>query len=235
MHAKLFFALLLLACAGCSSSSAVDRGGAGAQPDGGEAPPEPIEKAKVPYCEDVARPIDAEADTPLGVEGADLLAALLDRASGSVSWLSEGEAGFDVSVEADERSLRFVEGTEVYPENSAGIAIFCSDSLAVDGVVSLKTDDGRLDQSLPTTFFLSADNVDARRVTFTINFADADLGPAFDLADFVDTSRYDEVFLSFSGIIEAGSFSGKIDGVRSFSDGVTAGASLFQLATFSAE
>jgi hypothetical protein len=251
MHSKVCWALLALACVGCSSSSAVKRSTGEAQPKGRTddlpeeeiVPERPATDAGYPYCEEVVTPLTAKSETPLGVGGAEFLATLLDRGSGVATWLVgsgcevevEVDVGIDVSTEADARSLRFVESTAVYPESGPGIGIICSNYLAVDGTITLKTDDNRLDTVRPTTFLLVADDVRARRVSFTVDFDEVKLGPAFELAEFVDVAGYDEVSLWLSGAFEAGSFSGQLRGAGTFSDGVIAGATFLDLATFSAQ
>ncbi|MFT4977171.1 MAG: hypothetical protein ACI8S6_003076 [Myxococcota bacterium] len=193
-----------------------------------------------PYCEDVEFTITVADETALGITGGDLIDAASLSAEGSASWSGGGSSGLLMGFSLDEASLRFVESTEVYPEPEPGqdvpsIAVECPDYVAVDGILSLHTEDGQLDEAITITLAIDEHSVADLRAGFFAELDAEALGGTLVVEDYLSDRDYDAVRLFLSGELAGGSFSGALDAQGSGSTGDAVFAENIPIATFDSE
>ncbi len=200
-----------------------------------------LDETSMPYCEDAAAPMLASETAITGVLGADFLARLVPELAGEVAFADGTSGAVQVRVVVDEASLRSVESVEVYPDNggaSPAIAVICPDRIEVDAVVSISSEDGRLDESLAVVLALSdgSDSWDggAPVPSFSLAVGPTELGGTLDLSGFADISRYDEVELHWMGTLDISGFDAAFSGQGSAVQGDTAFAEMFEIATMTA-
>ncbi|MEL6343018.1 MAG: hypothetical protein AAFV53_07775, partial [Myxococcota bacterium] len=191
-----------------------------------------------PYCQDTETLIeDADAVTAIGVSGADLLSMLQESAEGVVRWEEGGDRGvagtLDWGINPDNATLRFVDSEAVYPEPEPGQAIpaidvECPDYIAVNGEMFLETEDGILDERLALTFTLN--EYDTTWVNFSLALDPAGFSGSFDLEDYVDVEKYDEVSLSLNGMANASGLDARLEAQGTADDGEIAYAELLPVA-----
>jgi hypothetical protein len=166
---------------------------------------------QMPYCEDVESSITADEETDIGLTGNDLTDAVPESADGVVEWSGGSIGELNWGFSADSETLRYIESTQVYPEpdNSNApmidIAMVCQSSIAIDGTLTLQSNDGQLNEAIPVTLSLYDNNL-------AINFfADIDaLDGSLDLSDYVEESSYDSVALYLTGTITSGILTGEL-------------------------
>ena len=160
-----------------------------------------------PYCEGVETAITADEVTAIGLTGADLTDNLPDSASGLVEWSGGDTTGLTWGFAAEAGSLRYVENTVVYPPAEPGqavadIGVDCPSYIAIDGTLSLQSDDGQLDEAIALTISLDEYSVESLTAVFYAELTTLD--GALQLSDYVDDSSYDEVRLFLFGEITDG-------------------------------
>jgi hypothetical protein len=187
-----------------------------------------------PYCDEVETLLGLSDETGMGFTGGDLLAELPLDAVADVLWADGPISALEWGVTPTVGTLRYVESTEVYPETdgpSNSIGVYCPDYVAVDGILELVSDDGRLNESMPFAFMVTEENADAMVVEFSDELDPDGLNGSFDIADFANPDDYDTLRLFLSGQIQGGELSGGVSGQGEGSDGNTAWAESIEVAS----
>ncbi len=186
----------------------------------------------MPYCDDIPTPL-AEADSALGMTGAEILARVPETDLADLSW-ADGELDrLSSAFSLDRSSLRFVTSTAVYPSDggaSPAIAVECNNYVAVDATLALQSEDGRLDESIAVVLQL----VEGQTEAFLF-FAELDLdamGGSFDPAAFTDPSRFDSLRLFLDASVYPDAVSGAFSMQGTRTDGETASAENIEVASF---
>jgi len=118
----------------------------------------------MPYCAETETALERDEMSPIGVSMDMVLDQLAMNYSKNLVWADGEESCLSGAVSPDESTIRFVESTEVYPEAPPdamvpAIAVDCPDYIAMDGLVSIMTHDGLLDEELQVTFTVSEEDV----------------------------------------------------------------------------
>ena len=196
-----------------------------------------------PHCDETSSAIDRDDDSAIGIPASNLLDALPYAVPEPLSWADGASDALTWQFEADESTLRFVESEAVYPDTNGpqpAIEVLCYDYIAIDGVLSVSTDDGRLAESEQIILALYGGGNEASEGPLAIVSHDLDhtaLTGTLDLGDFDDTDGYDSLTLSIGGEIyfatEEVTFVGQLRALGESSDGNTAMAYNIDIAEWS--
>ncbi len=213
MKPILFF--LLVSLTGCSTSTRVSR----------------------PRCEVTERAITPDEETALGVSGRHLTDSIPEATEGVLTWSAGASSSLSAVFTPDGTTLRYLDSETVVPDGDIvlSIAVFCSDSLAIDGDLTLRSDDGLLDETISVTFTLSEDDLSGPLVRLDTPLDPSAMGGDFILADHVDEGRYDKVELWLEGHLWDGVFSGELVALAEGSDEETVFVEHIELASFDSE
>jgi hypothetical protein len=186
----------------------------------------------MPYCDEVVEDL-TPADPALGTTGGAFLDAIPADGATAVSW-SDGDAStlaFAITVDPD--SLRLVVAEAVYPETdgpSPSIAVDCPDYLAVEAVVTLETDDGRLAERIDAVLVLDEHVAPDGTIAFSASLDPDALGGTLDVASFLPRDDYDSVSLSLWAGLQGGALTGTLSAQGEGNDGDIAWAENIELA-----
>lgn len=217
----LALAPLTLALTGCPDADDAD--------DGAEDEP----TGAMPYCEDTATALAPE-DEALGTTGAAFLEGVPAEGAAAVQWADGPTGAVAHRVAVDTATLRFVESVEVYPEThgpSPSIAVYCPDYIAVDAVVQLDSDDGRLAEGIDAVLVLDEDQVASGAIAFSAALDPDAMGGTLDLSDFLSPDDYDRVSLSLWASFQDGALSATLSAQGEGTDGDVAFAENIDVAT----
>ena len=163
----------------------------------------------------------------------------------SLAWADGVEDSLTWSFEADESTLALVQTEAVYPDTNGpvpAIDVECYDYLSVAGVLSLSSDDGRLEEELDITVAMygggGGGGSEGPLAIVSETMEVTDLQGPLDVGDFLDPSDYDELSLYLAGEIyfgeEESSFSGRLQGRAETTTGDFAMMELIDIASWSA-
>ena len=153
---RLMHASWALALAGCRSADALDDVGV--------------------ICTDTPRPLAAAEASPLGFGPSDVLAAGGTAFAGWVRWTDAAESAIGITVDPGESVVaRFVESVADDPARAEE----CWSHVEIDVVVDVRSQDGRLDETLPGTLMA----MDTSMTTFRHDLSEP--AGTLDLAAFV--------------------------------------------------
>ena len=201
--------------------------------DGDSGASEPA--SAMPYCEETGTVLLSGEDDALGLSADAFLAALPAEVAASADWEDGSISGLTLSLGVDADSLRLVSQEVVYPDTDGPvpeIAVECPDVVRVDVSMVIASDDGRLSEAA-SVFFEREEFLVSEAVALSQVSLDPDgLAGSLDLADFADTSRYDETGLDLEIAVGDAAVSGTLSGFGSGEDGEAAFAELIEVMTF---
>jgi hypothetical protein len=189
-------------------------------------------------CEDVESSITVDEQTGIDLTGSDLIDRLPESARGEVSWLDGHSGTLTWGFSADIETLRHVESSMAETMSADSdtpmieTADECIDYIAVDGTLTLQSDDGQLNEAIAVTMSLDEYSDDSNAIDFFATF-DA-LSGDMDLSEHVDESSYGSVAFYLDGSISEGVLDGYLAAQGGGSSEDSMVTEIIHIATFSA-